>query len=335
MDGRFSLGIIGCGDFLRVMSGDLGQSSKVRVPALYDPMADRAQRWADELGGAAAASAEAVIDDPAVDAVGIFVPPWARRPLLERAARAGKHILTTKPLAATLEDCEAMAAAVAEAGVQCGVLYRRTGLAQAETLKALLTGGDLGRLALYRQDWLHHFPQWNGWATDRAKNGGPFMDAMIHNLNLARYLMGRPAVGCTYFSENLSQHIDCNDTEFMKLDFEGGSAHLFITWAADLEARDTSGNFREHIDVNYMITDRGWYLTFAWEDGKPVVRATREGEVRLFPAEPLGPLFNRAADGILGRAPWPADLPKIGEAVEDIRLLKMAEAANGKHIQLV
>ncbi len=332
---QLRLGIVGCGDFLRVMAGDLAKSKEVRVTALYDPLGERAAKWAAQLGGVVAPSAEAILADPAVDVVCLFVPPWARRDLLVAAAQAGKAILTTKPLAATLEDCQAMADAVAAAGVRCGVLYGRTGNAWVETLKTLLEGGELGRLALYRQDWLHHYPQWNNWATDRIRNGGPFMDAMVHNLNIARYLMGRPATGCTYFSENFVQHLNCNDTEFLKLNFDRGAAHLFITWAADLAAPDTSGNFREHIDITYLITDRGWHLTQVWQDGKAAIRATREGEVRLLPLEPFaGTVFDRAAAGITGRGPWPRDLPVIDEAMEDIRILKRSEAANGRPIQL-
>ena len=78
------------------------------------------------------------------------------------------------------------------AKVRRGVLYGRSGDGFACMARQALASGEIGTLALYRHDWLHHYPQWNTWALDPAKNGGPFMDAMIHNLNLARYLMARP-----------------------------------------------------------------------------------------------------------------------------------------------
>lgn len=88
-----------------------------------------------------------------------------------------------------------MTEAVEQAGVRCGVIYRRTNNPVIEAYKEIFSGGEFGKLALYKQDWLHHYPTWNRWATAPQKNGGPFMDAMLHNLNAARYLMGRRVVG--------------------------------------------------------------------------------------------------------------------------------------------
>lgn len=72
------------------------------------------------------------------------------------------------------------------------------------------------------------------------------MDAMLHNLNAARYLMGRRVVGRAFFSDDHTHSLACDDTQFLKVDFEqGASAHLFITWAAELAVYDsakTTGN---------------------------------------------------------------------------------------------
>jgi hypothetical protein len=84
--------------------------------------------------------------------------------------------------------------------------------------------------------YLHHDPQWNTWALDRDKNGGPFMDAMVHNLNIARYLMGRPMTACTFFSDSHAHQLPCADTEAMKCDFADNGATLFDAFAAAVQA---------------------------------------------------------------------------------------------------
>ena len=82
------------------------------------------------------------------------------------------------------------------------------------------------------------------------------MDAMLHNLNAARYLMGRRVVGRAFFSDDHTHSLACDDTQFLKVDFEqGASAHLFITWAAELAVYDSAKNDREHIDQCFMVTD--------------------------------------------------------------------------------
>jgi len=329
MNKTLTMGILGCGDFLRWNEKAVTGSARVRVKSLFDPDRKRAEKYAAALGGAAVADEAAVFNDPAIDLVCLFTPPWIRRGQVERAAAAGKHILTTKPLAPTAADGAAIVKAVTGAKVRCGVLYSRSGDAWMGTVKSLLEGGRFGRLALYRQDWIHHYPQWNNWALDPKKNGGPFMDAMIHNLNAARYLMGRPVRRATFFSDRLAHPaLTCADTEAMKLDFESGAALLFITWAADLAVWSTEGNNREHIEHFYLVTDAGWMLTKASKDGSPRVRATREGQeewidVKAYPATS----FDAFAGAIATGGPNPSNLPTADDACEDLRLLETAARA--------
>ncbi|MFW5883388.1 MAG: Gfo/Idh/MocA family protein [Verrucomicrobiota bacterium] len=319
-----TLSILGCGDFLRWQSNDI-KDSGLSVRYCFDPDQARAAKFAEQLGGQVASSADVIFADEATDAVALFVPPWVRRPLLEEATAAGKHLLLTKPLASTVSECDAILAAVDKAGVRAGVIYSRTGDAFVETVKDVLESGRFGRLALYRQDWLHAYPQWNNWATDPEKNGGPFMDAMIHNLNAANYLMGRPATGCHFFSDRLS-HPDmaCADTEQMVLRYEGGGmSHLFITWAADLATYGTEGNDREHIDLFYMVTDQGWRLTKESKDSKPHLKASREGKDEWIAVQaPEKNHYQAFAEAVRDNAPLPRVLVPLDDARADIERVR-------------
>lgn len=158
MSERLAMGILGCGDFLRWMANDIAQSRRVGVAALFDPRRAAAEKYAAKLGGGVAESAEAVLEDPKIGIVALFVPPWIRADLFARAARAGKHVLTTKPLASTTRDAEAIRSAADAAGIRAGVLYSRTGDPFIATAKTVLEDGRFGRLALYRQDWIHAYP---------------------------------------------------------------------------------------------------------------------------------------------------------------------------------
>lgn len=331
MSDTLRLGIIGCGDFLRWQANDIKGSRRVRVAALFDPDRARAEKFAAQLGGSVASAAEETIEGKAIDAVCLFVPPWIRKDLWLRAAAAGKHILATKPLASTADDGHRMVAEADRAGIRAAVLYRRTGGAVFEAYRTLFASGELGRLALYRQDWLHHYPQWNTWALDPSKNGGPFMDAMIHNLNIARYLMGRPLKHATFFSDRLAHpDLPCADTESMQAEFDGGVANLFITWAADLAVHSTAGNDREHIDITYLVTDQGWRLTDGWRDGLPVIAASRGGQERLFPVPALEATpYDAFAATVQEGVPLRGDLVSPADAADDIALLRHAESRVG------
>lgn len=335
MGKTLGLGIIGCGDYLRWQVPGLKTSTNVAVKSLFDTRPEQATKFAAEIGGEVRGSVDEVLGDSDVDIVALFVPPWVRRDLFVKSVDAGKHVLATKPLAASVDDCSVMLAA-SEAGTRCGVMYGRTGNAVVETYKRLFTGGDIGRLTLFKQDWLHHYPQWNSWATDPEKNGGPFMDAMIHNLNIARYLMGRSATHITMFSDSHAQQLPCADTETVKIDFvDNGSAHLFITWAADLEVQSTEGNYREHIDQKFMVTEDKWYVTEGEVDGTMSIIASRDGTRKTWPVEgPKQSVFDRFADAVVNDVPLPSDLASVREAYEDIKLIRDAGSRPGEKISV-
>lgn len=336
MGGKHQLGIIGCGDFLRWQAGSIKKSQRIAVRALFDTDASRAQKYAGELGGTVVDSAAAIFADPQIDVVALFVPPWVRRGLIEQAAKAKKQIITTKPLAPNAADCRAMVAAVKKAKVRCGVFYRRTDNAAIEFYKQLFDSGKYGRLALYKQDWIHHYPAWNTWALNPKKNGGPFMDAMIHNLNIARYLMGARATEATLFSQSHAHRLPCADTEFMKIDFgPRRSAHLFITWAADLGVFSTTGNDREHVDITYMVTDQGWRLTEGWEDGKFVITASKDGKKeKLTPPALPRTAFDEFVCALEAKTKFGGGIVDVTEAAQDIQILEQAVRKAGRPVTL-
>ena len=319
-----NIAIFGCGDFLRWQSDDLKKSTSVRVAALYDPDHARAQKFAEQLGGQAVADPDAIFADPDIEIVALFVPPWVRKGLFLKAAAAGKHIICTKPFGSTTVECDEMRAAAEAAGVKAGVIYSRTGDAWIEAARDLFAEGRFGKLALYKQDWIHAYPQWNSWATDPEKNGGPFMDAMIHNLNAACYLMDRPVEKTAFFSDRLAHpDMKCADTESMIVNFAGGGvANLFITWAADLATHSTDGNDREHIDLFYLVTDKGYRLTKELQNGQPVIVASRIGKQEAIPCPPLATTSYDSFAAHIDDAAFPRVMANLSDATRDITLVR-------------
>ena len=280
-------GLIGCGDYLRWEIDKLNSSRFFKLKYTFDLDRLKSEKIAAQVDAQAVESDDVIFNDPEIDIVLIFTPPWVRKDLFKRAADKGKNIITSKPLAPNLADAQTLFDLV-EGKVACAVFYGRVGDAGVEKLKEVLDSGVIGHLALYKEDWFHHYPQWNDWATDPEKNGGPFMDAMVHNLNKSRYLINSKVKSVNYFSDNYAQSLKCNDTEFMKLNFENGaSSYLFITWAGDLEVFSLDGNEREHYGLIHLITNEGWYITEEETENGNVIRAKKEAEVKEWKIEPL------------------------------------------------
>ncbi len=99
-------------------------------------------------------------------------------------------------------------------------------------------------------------------------------------------------------------------------------AHLIITWAADLATHGTEGNDREHIDLFYMVTDKGWRITRDSQDGEPVWAASREGQTEIIPCPPLTTTFYDAFADYIDGAPFPSTLADITSASRDVALIR-------------
>jgi predicted dehydrogenase len=319
----YRAGLFGAGDFARIQSPLLLKSRRVSVASVYDPNAEAARATAERLGAQAVESPDAIFADRSIDLALVYTPPFTRRELVEKAVAAGKDVITTKPLAPTLADARAIAEATANG--RCLVIYKRTGNAQVQTLKRVLDSGEVGSMALYHHDWIHHFPYWAPWALDPGKNGGPLVDAMIHNLNTACFLAGREVTAFGYHGYRLAQDFAIPDTELLVVDFEGNAtAHLSITWAADLAIYDAKANDRERIDVNFVVTDQRWLLRFETREGRPVLNATRDGHVRLYPVEAAPTtLYDRWAEDVEAGRPVETSTQ---EALRDIELALHATA---------
>lgn len=89
-----------------------------RLVSVFDIVPDRAQAISGALGCDAAASIAAAVNRPDVDLVSVCTDDGRHVEPCLAAAAAGKHILLEKPLATSLEDCDAIMAACASAGVK-------------------------------------------------------------------------------------------------------------------------------------------------------------------------------------------------------------------------
>ncbi len=116
------VGLLGTGPWaLKAHAPALAAHPDVELAGVWGRRPEAAEQLAREFGGHAYGDADALIGD--VDAVAIALPPSVQAPLAVRAARAGKHLLLDKPLAATVEDAREVADAVASAGVRSVVFF--------------------------------------------------------------------------------------------------------------------------------------------------------------------------------------------------------------------
>ena len=115
-----------------------------------------------------------------------------------KALRAGKHVLCEKPMAVTLEECEAMLSAARESGKRLMIGHNQRLAPAHKKAKELLAAGELGRVISFQSTFGHKGPEM--WSMDRSANTwffkkdsasfGSMADLGIHKIDLVRYLIG-------------------------------------------------------------------------------------------------------------------------------------------------
>jgi predicted dehydrogenase len=142
----------------------------------------------------------ACLANPDIIAVYIATPPGAHAGLTVQAARAGKHVLCEKPLAANLADSAAMVEACRKNGVLLMTAYRKVFEPSTLYVKQLIQRGDLGRIDVIHTAFSElHLPNASlAWLLDSKKaGGGPLMDLGVYCVNTTRWLVEENPVEVT------------------------------------------------------------------------------------------------------------------------------------------
>ena len=118
-------GILGCGDVTEIKSGPgFQKSAGSQLVAVMRRNAALAEDYARRHGVLKwYADADALIRDPAVDAVYIATPPGSHLELALKVAAAGKPCHVEKPMARNAAECDKMIAAFAQARMPLFVAY--------------------------------------------------------------------------------------------------------------------------------------------------------------------------------------------------------------------
>jgi predicted dehydrogenase len=207
---------------------------QVRVTGVCDLEPTRARELAGELGVRVYATLEDVLSDPTVEAVGVFTGPAGRGGLIERIARAGKHVMTTKPFELQVEAAEG-AFAAAE---RCGRVLHLNSPApcpagDAAKIQSWLMSGELGRpVTLQAQTWANYQEVADGsWMDDPARcPGGPLFRLGVYFLNDFAGLLGKP-LRVQVQQARVRTGRPTPDNAQISIEYEGGAlANIFTSF---------------------------------------------------------------------------------------------------------
>lgn len=219
--------IIGCGKVGHIHAEALSALPESEFVAACDPRLERAQEMAHEFNLQPYDDIPTMIRSSAVQAVVVCTPHPVHAAPAVAAAQAGAHVLVEKPLAASLQDCDAMIAAAEESGVKLGVISQRRLYPPVRRVQEAIDSGKIGAPALgmvvmlgWRDEPYYQSDPWRGkWATE---GGGVLVNQSPHQLDILQWLMG-PIQEVFGYWDNLNHpYIEVEDTAIAAIRFKNG-----------------------------------------------------------------------------------------------------------------
>lgn len=229
--------VVGLGDFAtKQIMPSFAECKGSRLAALVSGDRAKAERYARQYGVNPQniynyQNYDTIRDNPEVDVIYIILPNGLHAEYTVRGAKAGKHIMCEKPMATSVEECQAMIGAARQAGKKLMIAYR----AQYEpyNLAAIDIGRgprkELGKLKAIVADHGRIVkpsePQ-DRWRIDKKlAGGGSLPDIGIYSLNAARYITGEEPIEVSamlYSTPNDPRFLEVEENVNFMLRFPSG-----------------------------------------------------------------------------------------------------------------
>jgi predicted dehydrogenase len=230
---------LGMGWWSDVLADAIGRSSKLKIAACFTRSAEKRAAFAAKYGCRAAASYEEILADPSIEAIVNTTPNNVHRETTEAAALAGKHVFLDKPIANTVREAQAIAAACRKAGVVLALGYQRRRESHFRWIKSEIDAGRFGRLVQAEcnisRDRLGQFDLSSWRYTAAGMPGGVMLQIGIHYVDVLEFLMG-PVKSVSARLAQLVLPGDNPDVANMILEHESGAlSNLTASYASASE----------------------------------------------------------------------------------------------------
>lgn len=184
------VGLLGAGRIAGVHATAISSNPGSSLVAVSDYYPENAQKLAAEYGCLARTTEEIIADD-GIDAVLIATSTDTHSDLIEAATAAGKAVLCEKPVDLSLARARTCQKAIAPNGQPVMIGFNRRFDPNFGALKASLRAGEIGKAELLAITSFDPAPP----PVEYIKvSGGLFRDMMIHDFDMANFIMGEAPV---------------------------------------------------------------------------------------------------------------------------------------------
>lgn len=226
-DRKLRFALVGCGRIARNHFAALAQhADRCELVAVCDVDAAALDHAVTETGAAPFDNLDRMLAHADIDACIITTPSGLHPAQAVRVARAGRHVITEKPMATRWEDAKRMVGACDAAGVRMFVVKQNRRNATLQLLKRAVDKKRFGRIYMVNLNVFWTRPQsyynsapWRGtWEFD----GGAFMNQASHYVDLLDWIIG-PVESLQAYTATLARDIEVEDTGVISLRWRNGA----------------------------------------------------------------------------------------------------------------
>ena len=225
--------IVGTGNISHAhVKGYLEFPDRCKIVALVDIVPEKAQRMKEtyQLDADVYDDHEKILSRTDIDLVDVCTPPYVHASISINCLRSGKNVVCEKPMAASLEECDAMIRARDESGKKLSIIAQNRFRQPIANLKALLDSGIAGPVRSVQVDsfwWRGHCYYdlwWRG--TWEKEGGGCTLNHAVHHIDMLAWMMGLPQKVTSVLANVAHDNAEVEDLSASILQYPGALAQL-------------------------------------------------------------------------------------------------------------
>jgi predicted dehydrogenase len=330
---KFGVGLIGCGVMGSSLAKGCNELDHAGVVAVSDVVEEAGKKLGDGLGVTWHADFREMLKREDVQAVMIALPGFMHAEAAVAAAAAGKHVFSEKPMAVTLEDCDAMIAACEKNKVKLQVGQVCRFHAVHSKVKQMVNEGVIGQPACMIVRRLSG--GWGGvwarsWRNERKFSGGTLMEVNAHEIDFMRWVCGDVASVVARGGQFREKMTDYEDVMLVTMTFRSGA----LGWLHS-SSISAIGEYGGRLDG----TEGSLFFPSIWGSEGGIRYARLDEQAQFIPASeiqvenPVRAELRAFVDSILNDTTPPVT-GQDGRAVVEIALAAYRSSATGEAVSL-
>jgi UDP-N-acetyl-2-amino-2-deoxyglucuronate dehydrogenase len=225
---QIGIGIVGAGIIGNVHAYAFSEMPEAKIIGVAEPREDAGKQLAEKTGGKWYASYVELLENPDIDLIVLATPSGMHPDQAVLASRAGKHVITEKPMAITSEGATRMIEAAREAGTHLAVVFQNRLAPDVVRVKRAIEAGYIGK-PIFGNAFVHwkrtqeYYDANGGWrGTWALDGGGALINQSIHTIDLLQWTLGGVDTVQAH-AATLRHNIEAEDTASASVKFISGA----------------------------------------------------------------------------------------------------------------